>query len=72
MDEQHSRIVRRELGFKIRELRKGQDISLRDFATMIGLSYPYLSNIENGKQAATVDTLDRIAQGLDVPIRDLF
>ena len=39
---------------------------------MVGLSYPYLSRVENGKVAATIDVLERIAEGLDIPIRELF
>ena len=72
MDEHGANSVRTRLGKRIRELREQQGFSLRKFALMVDLSYPYLSNIETGKQAATVDSLDKIARGLDVEIRDLF
>lgn len=72
MDEQQSVKATVAVGKRIRELRKAQGMSLRKFALMVGISYPYLSNVETGKQSPTVDVLDRIAQGLDVDIRELF
>jgi transcriptional regulator with XRE-family HTH domain len=45
--------TRREIamnfGAQIRELRKEQDISLRDFADRVGMDFTYLSKIENSK-----------------------
>lgn len=64
--------ARISLGRRIRKLRKSQGISLRKFSLMVGLSYPYLSRVENGKVAASVDVLEKIADGLDIPIRELF
>lgn len=71
MDEQRHE-ARIAFGARIRQMREAQGISLRKFALMIGISYPYLSNIETGRQAATIDVIDRIAQGLGVEIRELF
>ena len=45
---------------------------MRQFGAMIGLSYPFLSNIENGKASPTVDSLVRIADGLDVTVSELL
>ena len=60
------------LGESIRRERERQGLSLRKFALMIGISYPYLCNVEHGKQAATIDAIDKIARGLGIEIRDLF
>lgn len=72
MNGQASASTRIEVGKRIRALREREGISLRKFALMVGVSYPYLSRVENGKQAATVDVLDKIARGLGVDIRELF
>lgn len=72
MDKQENIRARELLGARIRKLRQAQGISLRKFALMIGMSYPYLSNVENAKQAVTIDGIERIAKGLDIDIRDLF
>ena len=60
------------LGRRIRALRTAQGISLRKFALMVGIDYGYLSNIETGKANITVDLLAKIADGLEVDLRDLF
>ena len=72
MSTRHESIARVEVGRRIRTAREAQGLSLRRFALMVGISYPYLSNVENGKQAPTVDMLERIARGLGMDIRDLF
>ncbi len=38
-----------DFGGRIRELRTGKGISLRDFADMVHIDFTYLSKIENGK-----------------------
>ncbi|WP_232501838.1 helix-turn-helix transcriptional regulator [Eggerthella sp. YY7918] len=39
---------------------------------MVGVSRQYLIDIESGRANPTVDVLERIAGGLDIPIRALF
>ncbi|MBQ9005075.1 MAG: helix-turn-helix transcriptional regulator, partial [Atopobiaceae bacterium] len=56
----------------IRVRRDAEGLSLRAFGAMVGVSYPYLSRVENGEAAASVDVLLRIADGLGVPVGDLF
>lgn len=63
---------RERLGRNIRILRVKRGLSLRVFGQMIGVDYAYLSNIETGKANASVDVLQKIAEGLGVDIRDLF
>ena len=38
----------------------------------IGMSKGYLSNFLQGKKGISLDTLKRIADGLEVKVRDLF
>lgn len=61
-----------EIGQNVRSLRKERGVTLRRFGMMVGMDKTYLSGIENGKRNATVSTLERIADGLDVPLEDLF
>lgn len=51
-------------------MQKG--LSLRTLGMMVGVDYAYLSNIETGRANATVNVLFKIAQGLEVSVRDLF
>ncbi len=61
-----------EIGQNVRSLRRERGVTLRRFGMMVGMDKTYLSGIENGKRNATVSTLERIADGLDVPLEDLF
>ena len=63
---------RERLGSNIRRLRVQKGLSLRTLGMMVGVDYAYLSNIENGRANATVNVLFKIAQGLEVSVRDLF
>jgi len=41
-------------------------------ASQVGITRPNMSNIVSGKSKPSLDTLERIAQSLDVPITELF
>lgn len=64
--------ARRELGDRIRLLRKAQDLSQYRFSAMIGMDRSYLIGIEKGRRNVSVDNLVRIAAGLDVSLSSLF
>lgn len=53
-------------------LRKERSLSLRQFALSIRTDKTFLSNIENGRQSPTLDTIERIASGLDVTMSFLL
>lgn len=61
-----------QLGAAIRERRKNMGLTLADMAKRTGLSLGYLSQIELGKNSASIGTLYRIALGLRVRVADLF
>lgn len=60
------------VGATIRRLRTQQRISLRTFAKMTNIDYSNLSCIENGKVNVSLDLLSKIADGLDVDLKELF
>jgi transcriptional regulator with XRE-family HTH domain len=61
------------LGEKIRLLRAEKKISIRKLSDMTGLSKSTLSDIENNKsKKPTVDTIERVAKALEIPISELF
>jgi transcriptional regulator with XRE-family HTH domain len=59
------------LGKAIRELRSKQDISLRSFAPLTGITVNTLSLIERGQANPTWETVKQIAAALGVPISTL-
>lgn len=62
-----------DFGSRIRELRKEKDISLRDFADMVGIDFTYLSKIENGKvDPPSEEKIRDIANKLEVDAEELL
>jgi transcriptional regulator with XRE-family HTH domain len=56
----------------IREARLAQGLSLRALSARAGLPYSTLSKLENGKMVLTYDKLIRLAQALNVDIKDII
>ena len=55
----------------VRVFRKFRDITLLALAKTVGLSQPYLSEIESGKKTGSAKTLKSIAQALNVDLEML-
>ena len=60
------------VGLRVRELREQRNLSLRALAEICGISPNTVSLIERGTSSPSVDTLQRLAGGLGVPIVDFF
>lgn len=60
------------LGRRIREIRKAKKFSQEQLAEKVDVDPRYISRIELGKCYPSLETLDKIAQSLEVQIRDLF
>jgi transcriptional regulator with XRE-family HTH domain len=56
----------------IRDVRIGQGLSLRALSARAGLPYSTLSKLENGKMTLTYDKLIRLAQALNVDLKDIL
>lgn len=64
--------LRESLGTTIRDRRKAMGLTLAQMAQRTNVSLGYLSQIELGKNSASIETLYRISLGLGVKIADLF
>jgi XRE family transcriptional regulator, regulator of sulfur utilization len=60
------------VGERIRALREGMDLSLRDLASRSGVSAPMLSQVERGSTSPTLAVAERIAAGLDLTLSQLL
>jgi transcriptional regulator with XRE-family HTH domain len=60
------------LGDFIRRQREVNALSMRQFAQMVGISNPYLSQIERGLRAPSERVLDAIAQSLQMSAEALY
>jgi transcriptional regulator with XRE-family HTH domain len=60
------------VGRAIKVLRAARGLSRKDVAEAAGISYPYLSEIENGAKPGSARALRPIAEALGVPLHELF
>jgi transcriptional regulator with XRE-family HTH domain len=60
------------LGARVRSLREGMNLSLRDLAERSGVSAPMLSQVERGETSPTLQTAHRIAAGLELRLSQLL
>jgi len=58
--------------FRIKEILKERGITALTLAKDIEMTQANLSNIMTGKTKPSLDTLEKIADALNVPITDLF
>jgi len=60
------------IGRKIRELREAKELSMNQLARKAGLSAAHLSEVERGLTAASLRTLEKLADVLEVPVAVLL
>jgi transcriptional regulator with XRE-family HTH domain len=61
-----------DLGSYLKEQRESARLSLRQLATVAGVSNPYLSQIERGLRKPSAEVLQQIAKGLQISAEALF
>lgn len=64
--------LERVIAKQVRALRRSTGLSVGDMATKVGISKAMLSKIENAQTSCSLNTLARLASGLDVPVTSLF
>ncbi len=60
------------IGDRIRALREAKNLSQGDIEKRSGLVRPYLSRIENCHTIPSLETLEKLARALEVPLYQLF
>ena len=59
-------------GNKVAELRKAQKMSQEELADKCGVHRTYIGAIERGEKSPTLNTVYKIAKGLNININLLF
>ena len=59
-------------GERVAELRRKQHLSQEELADKCGIHRTYIGSIERGEKSPTLNTIEKIATGLNVQIIDLF
>lgn len=61
-----------QIGLKLRSLREERGMSQGDIEKPTGLLRCYLSRVENGHTVPALETLEKIANAMNVPMHMLF
>lgn len=64
--------IKKLLGERIRELRKAKGLTQEQLAELVGVEPRHISRVEGGYSSPSIERLARIAEILDVPIKELF
>jgi len=60
------------IGDRLRELRESKSLSQGDIEERTGLLRCYVSRVENNHTVPSLDTLEKLARALEVPMYQLF
>jgi len=60
------------IGDRLRALREGKKFTQGDIEKRTGLLRAYISRVENGHTVPAVETLEKFARALEVPMYQLF
>lgn len=60
------------VGKRIRAIRKSRNISQENLAENCGLHPTYIGQIERGEKCPTIDSLNKISEGLNISLSELF
>jgi len=61
-----------EIGQKLRQLREEKNLSQGDIERRTGLFRCYTSRVENGYTVPSVETLEKFARALEIPLYRFF
>lgn len=60
------------IGDRIRALREQKELSQGDIEKRTGLLRCYISRVENGHTVPAIETIEKVARALEVPLYQLF
>jgi transcriptional regulator with XRE-family HTH domain len=60
------------VGERLRELRESKKLSQGDIEKRTGLLRCYISRVENGHTVPAIETLEKLARALEIPLYQLF
>lgn len=64
--------IKQRLGVKIKELRKQKGLSQEKLANLAEIDRTYLPTIEKGERNVSIEVIEKLANALDVKVKDLF
>ena len=65
-------MITAKIGNRIRELRTQTGLSQEKFAQKIGMDRTYFASVELGKRNISIVNIEKIANGLEISLSELF
>lgn len=65
-------MITKDLGDRIKALRSKTGLSQEKFALKIGMDRTYFASVEAGRRNISIRNIEKIADGLDVTLSELF
>ena len=65
-------MIAKQLGERIKELRKKTGLSQEKFALKIDMDRTYFATVELGKRNISLQNIEKIDKGLNITISELF
>jgi len=65
-------MILKNFGNRVKQLREEKSLSQEKFALSIGMDRTYYASVESGKRNISLINIERIADGLEISISDLF
>jgi len=60
------------IGDRLKQIRESKDMSQGDVEKRTGLLRCYISRVENGHTVPAIETLEKLANAMDIPMYQLF
>lgn len=64
--------IKQKFGIKIKNLRKSKGLSQEKLANLAEIDRTYLPTIEKGERNVSIEVIERLANALDISVKDLF
>ena len=64
--------IKKLIGKRIQQIRKNKSITQEKLAEIIGIEVPSMSNLETGKYAPSIETLQKLSQALGVKLWEFY
>ena len=64
--------MQKEFGIALKKLREETGLSQEKFALSIGMDRTYYASVESGKRNLSLQNINKIANGLDLSLSELF
>ncbi len=65
-------MITKEMGNRIRTLRNQMGLSQEKLALRAGIDRTYLAGVESGKRNATITSIEKIVNALEISLSDFF